>query len=128
MIATIKNLSEVEDMAAKHGFGDVQEARFPFQDLDAQATGMAYIHVKPGCRQPFAHRHREAEEIYVVLEGAGRIKLDDDIADVKALDAIRMAPGVARAVEAGPEGITVLAFGTRHEGDAEMIEGDFWER
>jgi mannose-6-phosphate isomerase-like protein (cupin superfamily) len=122
---TIRNLREVEDLAAKHGLGDSQEARFPRADLEAESTGVAYLILRPGKRQPFAHRHDEAEEIYVVLAGTGRIKLDDDIIDLRPLDSIRMAPGVTRMLEAGPDGIEVLAFGPRHEGDAEMVQ-DFW--
>jgi mannose-6-phosphate isomerase-like protein (cupin superfamily) len=126
MSYTIKNLREVEDMAAKHGFGEMQEARFPRNDLEAETTGVAYLILRPGKRQPFAHRHADAEEIYVVLAGGGRIKLDDDIVEIRPLDSIRMSPGVARALEAGPEGLEVLAFGPRHEGDAEIVQ-DFWE-
>jgi mannose-6-phosphate isomerase-like protein (cupin superfamily) len=122
---TIRNLREVEDVAATHGFGNTQEARFPRGDLEAESTGVAYLILRPGKRQPFAHRHNEAEEIYVVLAGTGRIKLDDDIIDLRPLDSIRMAPGVTRMLEAGPDGIEVLAFGPRHEGDAEMVQ-DFW--
>ena len=125
MSYTIRNLREVEDMAAKHGFGETQEARFPRTDLGAEQTGVAYIVVRPGKRQPFAHRHRDAEEIYVVLAGSGRIKVDDELVDIGPLDSIRMSPGVARALEAGPDGLEVLAFGPRHEGDAEMVQ-DFW--
>jgi integrase len=40
------------------------------RDLDASATGIALLRVKPGQRQPFAHRHNEAEEIYVVIAGS----------------------------------------------------------
>jgi mannose-6-phosphate isomerase-like protein (cupin superfamily) len=127
MSYTVKNLREVEDMAAKHGFGEVQEARFPREDLEAESIGLAHIVVKPGKRQPFAHRHDQAEEVYLVLSGSGRIKLDDEIVEVGELDAIRMAPGVTRAVEAGDEGITVLAFGPRHAGDAEIVQEEFWE-
>jgi mannose-6-phosphate isomerase-like protein (cupin superfamily) len=127
MSYTVQNLREVEDMAAKHGFGDVQEARFPRDDLEAESIGLAHIVVKPGKRQAFAHRHNEAEEVYVILSGSGRIKLDDEIVEVGELDAIRIAPEVARAVEAGDEGITLLAFGPRHAGDAEMIQEEFWD-
>jgi uncharacterized cupin superfamily protein len=122
----IKNLRDVDDMAPKFGFETVQEARFPWRDLGAERTGLALIRVKPGQRQAFAHRHEEAEEIYVVIGGNGRIKLDDDVQNVRPLDAIRIAPGVARSVEAGPDGIEYLAFGPHHEGDAEMIQ-DFWD-
>jgi mannose-6-phosphate isomerase-like protein (cupin superfamily) len=123
---TIKNLRDSEDFAPKFGFDEQQEARFPWRDLGAQATGLAFLRVKPGRRQAFAHRHHAAEEIYVVLSGSGRIKLDDEIHEVGALDAIRIAPGVARAFEAGPEGLEFLAFGPHHENDGEILRDDFW--
>src|SRR4051812_13040852 len=69
----IKNLRDVEDMAPKFGFDAVQEARFPWRDLGAERTGLAFMRVKPGQRQASAHRHQEAEEIYVVVGGSGRI-------------------------------------------------------
>lgn len=126
MSYTIKNLREVQDMAPKFGFDAVQEARFPGRDLGAAATGLAFHVVKPGQRQAFAHRHQEAEEIYVVLSGRGRMKLDAEITEVGPLDAIRVAPQVARAFEAYDEGLELLAFGPRHEGDGEILREDFW--
>jgi len=123
---TIKNLREVEDSGAKHGFSELQEARFPREDLDAEATGIALLTVKPDQHQPFAHHHKQAEEVYVVLSGSGRIKLDDETVELKEMDAVRMGPSVTRGLEAGPDGLEVLAFGTRHQGDAEMVQG-FWD-
>src|SRR5262245_16587276 len=102
---TIKNLREVEDMAASQGFGEVQEARFAHGDLNAEQTGVSLQRVKPGKRHAFAHRHETAEEIYVVLSGSGRVKLDDEVKDVGPLDAIRVGPAVTRAFEAGDEGL-----------------------
>lgn len=124
---TIKNLREVEDLAVKHGFDEVQEARFPMGDLGAESIGLALLRVKPGKRQAFAHRHNEAEEIYVVLSGSGRIKLDDEIHEIGEMDAIRIAPRVTRALEAGDDGLEVLAFGPHHEGDGEIIKDGFWD-
>jgi mannose-6-phosphate isomerase-like protein (cupin superfamily) len=123
---TIKNLREVEDAAQKGGFSDTQEARFAYGDLDAESTGLALIVVKPGQRQPFAHRHNEAEEIYVVLSGSGRLKLDDEVVEIGPMDAIRMGPSHARGLEAGDDGLEVLAVGPRHAGDAELVQ-DFWD-
>jgi len=122
---THKNLSEVDDSAPKFGFGEFQEARFAREDLDAEQTGLAHIKVKPGKRMPFAHRHDEAEEIYVVIAGSGRLKLDDEIVEVTELDAIRVSPQVARCFEAGPEGLSVLAVGAHHENDGEVLR-DWW--
>ena len=122
---TRKNLAEVDDSAASFGIGDVQEARFANDDLQAESTGLSYILVKPGRKQAFAHRHENAEEVYVVLKGSGRLKLDDDVIDVEPLDAVRVAPPVTRMFEAGSEGLELLAFGPRHKGDGELIQ-DWW--
>ena len=88
----IVNLRDVEDQAPKFGFSELQEARFPWRDLGASSTGFAFHRVKPGKRQGFAHRHEAAEEVYVVLSGSGRVKLDDEVKDLRQLDAIRVAP------------------------------------
>jgi mannose-6-phosphate isomerase-like protein (cupin superfamily) len=124
----IKNLREVEDQAPKFGFSEVQEARFPREDLNAQTIGLAFHRVKAGQRQAFAHRHENAEEVYVILSGTGRIKLDNEVHEVAPLDAIRVAPQVARAFEADPrENLELLAFGPRHAGDGEILRDDFWQ-
>jgi uncharacterized cupin superfamily protein len=120
-----KNLREVEDMAARHGLSESQEARFPQRDLGAEQTGMNFLSVKPGRREAFAHRHRTAEEIYLVLAGSGSVKLDDDVVELGSFDAVRVSPGVARGFEAGPDGLEVLIFGPHVESDSEMVEG-FW--
>ena len=122
---TLKRLTDVEDSAPKFGFADVQEARYANDDLETEHTGVGHHRVKAGERQGFAHRHDDAEEVYVVLAGSGRVKLDDEILAIEALDAIRVAPAVTRQFEAGPDGIELLAFGPLHEGDGELIK-DWW--
>jgi uncharacterized cupin superfamily protein len=122
---TIKNLSEVEDQAP--GFGEIQEARFAREDLNSETIGVALHRLKPGKRQSFAHRHNQAEEIYVVLAGSGRIKLDDQVMEIGPRDAIRVAPPVTRALEAGDKGLEWLAFGPRHQGDGETVTEGFWD-
>jgi mannose-6-phosphate isomerase-like protein (cupin superfamily) len=122
---TYKKLAEVEDVAPGHGFGDYQEARFAKYDLNAEHTGVTLHRVKPGKRQAFAHKHEKAEEVYVVLAGEGRVKLDDEIVELEPLDAVRVAPGVTRQFEAGADGLQLLAVGPRHDGDGEIIR-DWW--
>jgi mannose-6-phosphate isomerase-like protein (cupin superfamily) len=127
MSFTIKNLREVQDIAPRFGFDEVQEARFPRDDLESESIGLAFHRIKPNCRQAFAHRHQQAEEIYVVLSGGGRIKLDDEVRDLQPMDAVRVSPEVARAYEAGPDGLELLVFGPRHAGDGEVLSDDFWK-
>jgi mannose-6-phosphate isomerase-like protein (cupin superfamily) len=126
MSYTIKNLKQVEDSAPKFGFSETQEAHFARQDLDAETTGLSYHVVKPGKRQGFAHRHDETEEVYVVLSGRGRMKLDDEIVNIEPYDAIRVAGPVWRAFEAGDEGLELLAVGWHNADDRGDMQHDFW--
>lgn len=118
---THKKLTEVEDSAAAFGHGEAMEARFAHADLEAEETGFSFHRIKPGKRQPFGHVHDEAEEVYVVVRGNGLLKLDDEIIEVGQLDAIRVSPHVTRAFEAGDDGLEVIVFGPRHEGDGKVI-------
>jgi mannose-6-phosphate isomerase-like protein (cupin superfamily) len=120
---TLKNLAEVADSAPKFGLAEVQQAHFANDELSAEGTGVSYHRLRPGKRQGFAHRHENAEEIYVVLAGSGRVKLDGEIVPIEKLDALRVAPQVIRGFEAGPDGLDLLAFGPRHDGDGEVLAG-----
>jgi mannose-6-phosphate isomerase-like protein (cupin superfamily) len=125
MSYTKKNLRDVEDSAVKFGLSDAQEARFVRRDLAAEQTGLTHLIIKPGQREAFAHRHRDAEEVYVVLAGSGRVKLDDEIVELIELDAVRVGPGTTRQLEAGANGLEVLIVGAHVEGDVEQVS-DFW--
>lgn len=122
---TIKNLREVKDSAPDFGFADNQEAHFANGELGAETAGLSFHVIKPSRRQGFGHRHDEAEEIYVVVGGSGRVRLGDEIHDLTPLDAIRVAPQVTRQFEAGPEGLELIASGPQHEGDGEL-DPSFW--
>jgi mannose-6-phosphate isomerase-like protein (cupin superfamily) len=125
MSHTKTNLREVDDSAPRFGLSETQEARFASRDLAAEQTGVTYLIIKPGRREAFAHRHREAEEVYVVLAGSGRVKLDDELVDLAELDSLRVGSGTARQLEAGPDGLEILIFGSHVEGDVEQVS-DFW--
>jgi uncharacterized cupin superfamily protein len=108
---TIRNLREVEDSAPKFGMGDVMQARFAAGDLGLERSAVSLQRLAPNASQPFGHHHKGQEELYVVLDGSGRVKLDDEVFDVVAWDAVRVAPGVMRGFAAGPDGLEFLAFG-----------------
>jgi uncharacterized cupin superfamily protein len=123
---THTNLAEVEDAAVKGGFSESQEARFANDDLDLETLGVSYQVVKPGKHHAFGHRHKEAEEVYVVLAGSGKIHLDGDEVPVERLDAIRVAPEVTRGFEANSDGLELIVFSQKTPGDAEIV-ADFFE-
>ena len=113
---TIVNLKEVEDQAPKFGLSPELESRFATVPLRLENSGISYQRLAPGFRQPFGHRHERQEELYVVVEGSARVKLDDEVAELKRWDAVRVPPQVARQFEAGPNGAEILAFGAPNTG------------
>ena len=121
------NLREVENAAEQFGMAPDVEARFPKRELGctAGAGAVSLQRLAPSTRMPFGHRHGEQEEIYVVVDGGGRMRLDDDEIELRRWDAVRVAPGTMRALEAGPEGLEVLAYGApiAEQPDLEMKQG-----
>jgi quercetin dioxygenase-like cupin family protein len=112
---TIVNLKDVEDSAGERAPG--LEGRFARKYLDSEHLGVSYFRYAPNLRAAMAHSHREQEEAYVVIGGSGRIRLDDDVHEVRQWDVVRVSPEVVRAFEAGPEGLEVIAVGSdRPEG------------
>jgi mannose-6-phosphate isomerase-like protein (cupin superfamily) len=122
---TIKNLKTVDDSLADRDWD--AEARFARKHLDSEHLGVSYFRYGAGFRSRTGHRHREQEEAYVVVAGSGRIKLDDELVELRQWDVVRVSPNVVRAFEGGAEGLELIAIGTdRPEGgDGEMVK-DFW--
>ena len=117
-------LDDLDDAAPGSG-REGMSFRGAREALGCERTGLSLQAIEPGVRQPFGHAHGEEEEIYVVLEGSGTVMCDGDPVEVRAMDAVRIGPGVMRAVEAGDDGLTFLAFGGPGNGiaDAEMRPG-----
>jgi mannose-6-phosphate isomerase-like protein (cupin superfamily) len=122
---TIRNLKEVEDQAPKSGFAPNLEARFATVPLEFEQAGISYQRLAPGFRMPFGHKHKEQEEVYVLVSGSARVKLDDEVVELRQWDALRVPKETMRNFEAGPEGAEIIAFGAPHTGpgDAEMTPG-----
>lgn len=117
------NLDAAKDMAPEYGMGDMGEARFVRDALGAERIGLSNYRMNPGRRVGFGHRHRESEEIYVVLAGSGRFRIDDDIFEVAVRDVVYCPPEAMREWEAGPDGLELLAFGGHAENESEMEPG-----
>jgi mannose-6-phosphate isomerase-like protein (cupin superfamily) len=123
---TLVNLKEVEDAAPAGGLAPNLEARFARKSLELEQSGLTYFRMAPGFREPFGHRHGTQEEVYVVVSGSLRMKLDDEIVELRAWDAVRIAPQTVRSREAGPNGAEMLLFGAPQvEGDGELLK-EWW--
>ena len=120
------NLSDVKDLAPDFGMDKLGQARFARQALGAERIGLAYYRVNPDRRAGFGHHHEQSEEMYVVLSGAGRFRVQDDVFDVGPRDVVYCSPGAMRAWEAGPEGLEMLAFGAHTEGENVPMQQGWW--
>ena len=122
---TLVNLADVENVAPRFQMPDGMDVRFPKRMLGCTIGGIGIEKLGPGVRTPFGHTHTNQEEIYVIAEGSGLIKLDDEVRDLRQWDILRIGPGVMRNVEGGPEGITLIAFGAPlgEENDRNLVPG-----
>lgn len=117
---------EVEDQAPKFGMDDLEfhTARVP---LELENSGVSFLRIAPNYRMPFGHTHNEQEEVYVLVNGSVRLKLDDEILELEPWDAIRIHKDTMRNLEGGPEGAEIILFGAPNagSGDAETTQ-DWW--
>lgn len=120
----ITNLMDLDDAT-----GDYEgiEGRFARGALESEHLGMSHFRFAPGFQSPIGHRHGVQEEVYVVVAGSGRVRLGDEIRDIRQWDAIRVAPEVVRGFRAGDEGLELVIAGSDRpeEGDGEMVR-DWW--
>jgi mannose-6-phosphate isomerase-like protein (cupin superfamily) len=127
MTHTTKNLRQVENMAPKFDMPKEMEARFARSDLEGETLGLTLMTLAPKFRIPFGHKHEGQEEVYVIVRGSARVKVDDEIVELGQWDAIRFGKDTMRNVEAGPEGVEYLAFGAGDDPqDAEMAPA-WWD-
>ena len=121
---------EVEDQAPKFGMSPDMEFRSARVPLDMQNAGISFLRVAPGFRVPFGHHHNVQEEVYVLVGGSARLKLDDEIVELKPWDAVRIAKETMRNFEGGPEGAELIAVGAPNTGpgDGDTPDPDWtWE-
>jgi quercetin dioxygenase-like cupin family protein len=101
--------------------------RFARDALGSPELGVSRFTYEAGARMPWGHRHQQQDEVYVVVAGSGRAKLDDEIIQLRTWDVLRVAPAVMRSFEAGPDGMDVICIGGRKPagGDTEKDQS-FW--
>jgi mannose-6-phosphate isomerase-like protein (cupin superfamily) len=119
------NLLELEDSVGDRA--PEIEGRFARTQLESRDIGVSHFRYAAGFRSPMAHRHREQEEVYVVVSGSGRALLDGELVELRRWDTVRVAPEVVRAFEAGPDGLDVIAVGgpKPEGGDGEPASADW---
>ena len=123
---TLKNLKgDLDDVGSNFDGAPDLEFHLATRALELAESGLSHQRIPPGYRFPYGHTHERQEEIYVVVRGGGRMKLDDDIVELREWDAVRVPPGTWRGYEAGPDGLEILVIGAPNLGDSprDDVEG-----
>jgi mannose-6-phosphate isomerase-like protein (cupin superfamily) len=121
------NLKEVEDQAVRFGLAPHLEARMARVPLELENSGVSYQRVAPSFRVPFGHRHKRQEEVYVLVSGSARMKLEDEIVELQQWDAVRVPKETTRGIEAGPEGAEFIVLGAPNTGPGDAdAENEWW--
>jgi mannose-6-phosphate isomerase-like protein (cupin superfamily) len=123
---TALNLKEVDNQAVHFGIAESDmELRMARVPLGCENSGISYERLAPDYRVPFGHKHKRQEEIYVLVSGSARMKLDDDIVEMQPFTAVRIAQDTMRGIEAGPEGAELIAIGAPNTGpgDGDTVPG-----
>ena len=122
---TLRNIKDdMEDVGSLFNGPPDLEFRAATKALELEQSSVSYQRVPSGYRFPYGHTHIEQEEVYVVMRGSGRMKVDDEIVELKEWDAVRVPPGTWRGYEAGPEGLEILVIGAPNLGEDPRADVD----
>ena len=125
---TIRTLEQVPD-----AFGGNYPGTMRFMTDHLGNEQVAFTHrvmpPKSGGKGSYGHRHKTQEEIYYVVSGRLQFKLGDEVIDVEAGTAVRVAPETVRSVwNEGPDEAELVICSVRLDdagADGEIVEG-FW--
>ena len=121
------NLKEVEDQAERFGLAPNIEFRMGRVPLELEGSGVSYERLAPNFRIPWGHTHNQQEEVFIVVSGSARMKLDDEILELKQWDAVRVPKETMRGIEAGADGAELIAVGAPNTGPGDAnVEQGWW--
>ncbi len=102
---TLKNLKgDLEDVGANFDGAPDLEFRMGTSALELEHSGLSYQRVPPSYRFPYGHTHRTQEEVYVVVRGSGRMKLDDEIVELRGVGRCTRRAGQLAGLRGGTGG------------------------
>ncbi len=88
----------------------------PRKQLDLQGVALGLIHLPPNEGYTFTHRHREQEEVYIVIKGSGLLLVGGDLLELSIGDMVRVSPETKRALKAHEQGLFVICSGAVPQG------------
>jgi mannose-6-phosphate isomerase-like protein (cupin superfamily) len=124
---TIKPFAEMDDILGDYP-GEMYMTTYA---VGAEQVALTYRRMPPqtGGKGSYGHSHKTQEELYLVLSGTLQFKLDDEVLDVSARTAVRIAPEVVRSVwNEGPDDAELVIASVKSTDPREDVEltENFW--
>ncbi len=101
---------EVTEIGSPSTWGVEEGTGKRFVDVAASFVGASANATKPGESSPFWHRHARLEELYIVIDGAGRMALDDEVIELRPGTVVRVPGHVWRAVHCDADSPVALTW------------------
>jgi hypothetical protein len=121
----VVKVSDVPDQGPNLGVPEL-EIRFLRNDLGCENCGVSYMRLAPNYRQPYGHKHKVQEEIYLLVSGSARVKAGEDVVELEPWTAIRTPNETMRSIESGPEGAEFVVVGAPNTGPGDAINEQGW--
>lgn len=74
---------------------------------------VSFNNLPAGVAVPFVHKHKENEELYLIVKGSGEFFLYGEIITLAAGDCVRVDPACERCIKAGNEGLSFYCIQTK---------------
>ena len=124
---TIKSLDEMDDLLGDYP-GEMYMTTYAV-GCEQVALTHRRMPARTGGKGGYGHSHKTQEEVYLVLSGTLQFKLDDEVIDVPARTAVRVAPEVVRSVwNEGPDDAEIVIASIKIDdprADGVIVQ-DFW--
>jgi len=101
----VHNIEAVEAFTTKDG-SEIREL-LAHRNSCIRLQSLAEARIPPG-ESTAPHHHTQTEEIYYLLEGQGRMQIDDELRDVGPGDAIAIPPGAVHQITNIGDGVLKL--------------------
>lgn len=107
---------------------DIKGKLFLKECLDITSMEVSITTLDRGSKTPFLHRHRQNEELYIILAGQGLMELEDDTYPIEEGSMVRVAPSIARGlVNTGNEPLRFICVQAKEHSLEGYTLGDGWK-
>lgn len=94
------------------------------KELALTGSEISFNYMQAGQYTPFVHSHKQNEEVYIVVNGSGKLMVDGEEFEIQTGSVIRVAPAAERAIKAESGGLTFICIQTHANSLTQATQDD----